>query len=57
MNQLVIQQSCGWALCMEYKGKDFPFTVALSVLYFISADGLERSMVWNTLGSPALKDV
>lgn len=31
MNHLVVQQSCGWALCMEHRGKDFSSAVALSV--------------------------
>lgn len=37
--QMVVEQSCGWALCMEHRDKDFASAVALSVKagYFISS--------------------
>lgn len=49
MNHLVVQQSCGWVLCMELKGKDFSFADepcriarARCLPYFIGARDGER---------------
>lgn len=58
MNHLVVQQSCN---CSQSTGaRTFSSVPALSaswLLYFISADHLERRMIraQSTLGSPALE--